>query len=232
MKTNNDTLHVPPFQSHKSVENVMDNWQEMFKNHIYNEPTSLVPLTVKPSAGMNCFYSIDFETDQVLNTVNTFLPRNLIDGALLAQCENKTSGIHLPQFNLALSSGQTQVAITQNIHNQCQRLGFYDYLADTAKVNWSLPVGRYLPLTTIMPMSFHPCIQAGANDRDLLICGMCSTNIRDIIFRPCYHQYACVECVNNPRFHNTRNQRDETGNYLKCPVCNGKIDEVIQMRYP
>ena len=131
MKTNNDTLHVPPFQSHKSVENVMDNWQEMFKNHIYNEPTSLVPLTVKPSAGMNCFYSIDFETDQVLNTVNTFLPRNLIDGALLAQCENKTSGIHLPQFNLALSSGQTQVAITQNIHNQCQRLGFYDYLADT-----------------------------------------------------------------------------------------------------
>ena len=141
----------------------------------------------------------------------------------MSQCKNKTSGIYLPQFNLALSSGQTQVAITQNIHNQCQRLGFYDYLADTAKVSWSLPVGRYLHLTTIMPMSFHPCIQAGANDRDLLICGMCSTNIRDIIFRPCNHQYACVECVNNPRFHNARNQRDATGNYLKCPCVMEKL---------
>ena len=73
--------------------------------------------------------------------LKSFLPSRLVDGMELSECNHPVGGIHIPECNLALVvAGSTHRAVTYNLHNECQRMGFYHYVARTSTTNWLLSV--------------------------------------------------------------------------------------------
>ena len=121
------------------MPDVIAAWQSSYKDDddTGNEPTSLFTLCENPTTGTRHFYCIDFHNDvpQLIlrERMRSFLPRNLIYGQILQACENPVDGIHSPQLDITRAAPQSQQTITQNIHNECQRLGFYHFLVDTTE---------------------------------------------------------------------------------------------------
>jgi hypothetical protein len=63
------------------------------------------------------------------------------------------------------------------------------------------------------------CIRENVNYNDRITCGICMTNLRNVVFKPCNHVFACNAC----------SMRMQT---KKCPCCRSNISEFINIRLP